>query len=82
MEVTIAKTIEIPQVWMEKSSCRQFFGLEERKSYFQSLLTEFRDGEFKDGYMSPTYKVVLVDINKFEAFLKWKEANKFKERRI
>ena len=81
MEVTIAKTIELQQVWMEKSACQKFFGLDARTPYFQKLLTEFRESDFKDGYLSPTYKVVLVDINKFEAFLKWKEANKFKGER-
>lgn len=80
MNITIAKTVEVKQVWMEKSQAQKYFGLEERFPYYQKLVSEFSKSEFKDGYLSPTYKVVLIDIKKFEAFLKWKAEKKFKTR--
>lgn len=76
MEIT--KVTTIPQKWMEKSHARKYFGLEERKPYFQSLLKEFKESEFAEGYLSPTYKVTLIDINLFENFLKDREERKFR----
>jgi len=72
----ILKTESLKQKWMEKSDARKFFGLEDRKPYFQTLLKEFKNES--DGYLSPTYKVVLIDIDKFEQFLKKREENKFR----
>lgn len=73
MEIT--KVTTLPQKWMEKSQAMKYFGLENRKSYFQNLLKDFKQS---DGYLSPTYKVVLIDIDKFEQFLKKREENKFR----
>ncbi|KFN92143.1 hypothetical protein [Tetragenococcus muriaticus] len=76
MEIT--KVTTIPQKWMEKSHAMKYFGLDERKPYFQSLLKEFKNSEFADGYLSPTYKVVLIDIDMFEEFLRNREERKFR----
>lgn len=76
MEIT--KVTTIPQKWMEKSHARKYFGLDERKPYFQSLLKEFKEGQFSDGYLSPTYRVVLIDVDQFEDFLKYREERKFR----
>jgi len=54
------------------------FGLEDRQSTFQKLLKEFKEGEYSDGYLSPTYKVVLIDIDMFEKFLRKREERKFR----
>lgn len=71
----ILKTIPVKQKWMEKSQAMKYFGLENRKSYFQNLLKDFKKS---DGYLSPTYKVVLIDVEKFEKFLREREEAKFR----
>ena len=76
MEIT--KVTTIPQKWMEKSHARKYFGLDERKPYFQSLLKEFKESEFSEGYLSPTYRVALIDVDLFEKFLKDREERKFR----
>lgn len=76
MEITKVTTVQ--QKWMEKSHAMKYFGLDERKPYFQSLLKEFKESKFCDGYLSPTYKVVLIDIDMFEEFLRKREERKFR----
>jgi len=74
----ILETIPTKQKWMEKSHAQKYFGLEDKKSTFQKLLKEFKEGKYSDGYLSPTYKVILVDIEMFEEFLKERQKNKFR----
>lgn len=78
LSVEITKVTTIPQKWMEKSHAQKNFGLEDRQSTFQKLLKEFKEGEYSDGYLSPTYKVVLIDIDMFEEFLRKREERKFR----
>ena len=78
-KITVAKTIDLEQAWMGKDHAIVYFGCENRKPYFQKLLATFKEHkDFKDGYLAPTYKVVLIHIATFEKFLRWHEANKFK----
>lgn len=83
MNITIAKTIEVEQAWLEKTENRKYFGLDVKSdSYYQDLLKEFKTSEFKDGYLSPTYGVVLIDVKLFEQFLRDKKAKKFKTKKV
>lgn len=34
--------------------------------------------EFKKGIYNPTHKIVLIHLDTFEEFFKWKEANRYK----
>lgn len=78
-QLTIANTLELPQAWMPKNEAIKYFGFEGHESTFQRLLAEFKvHADFKNGYRSPTYKIVLVNINQFDRFLDWKAKNKFK----
>lgn len=82
-QITIAKTIEVPQAWMEKQNAIKYFGYEGREQSFQKLLAQFKEhDEYKKGYLSPTYKIVLLHINTFEAFLRWVEKNKYKRNKV
>lgn len=74
----VLTTVPTKQKWMEKSHAQKNFGLEDRQSTFQKLLKEFKEGEYSDGYLSPTYKVVLIDIDMFEEFLRKREERKFR----
>ncbi len=76
MEIT--KVTTVPQKWMEKSHAQKYFGLEDKQATFQKLLKEFKEGEYSDGYLSPTYKVVLIDVDMFEEFLRKREERKFR----
>lgn len=79
MEVTIAKTIEIPQLSMGKEEAMINFGFRNHKRTFQDLLKEFKEHpEFGKGYNLVTYKVLLINVEDFDNFLKWRGKNKFK----
>jgi len=79
MEMTLGRIIEIPQAWLPKEEAIIFFGYKGHEASFQKLLAEFKDHpEFGKGYRSPTYKIVTVHIQRFDDFLTWKQANKFK----
>lgn len=79
MQVTIAKTIELPQAWMAKDEAIIFFGYQMHRPLFQKLLKEFKEhDDFSQGYMLPTHNMPIIDIKLFKEFLKWREENKFK----
>ncbi|MFR3683916.1 MAG: hypothetical protein ACLTXM_02610 [Enterococcus sp.] len=78
-QITIAKTVEIPQVWMAKDEALVYFGYKNHVSTFQKILAEFKDHpDYQEGYRLPTYKVPIVRIDLFDQYLKWRDLNKFK----
>ena len=79
MEVTIAKTIEIPQAWMAKDEAIIYFGYQLHKPTFQVLLKKFKEHkDFKDGYRLPTSNMPIINIQKFDEFLIWNDKNKYR----
>lgn len=75
----LTKVVEIPQAWMPKEEAIIHFGYKGHEAVFQKLLAEFKEHDnFKDGYRNATYKVVTINIDLFDSFLKWKNDNKFK----
>jgi hypothetical protein len=79
MQVTLAKTIELPQAWMAKDEAIIYFGYQMHTSLFQKLLKEFKEHEdYKEGYRLVTYGMPIIHIQKFDQFLIWREKNKFK----
>lgn len=47
MQVTLAKTIKVPQAWMAKDEAVVYFGYQLHKSLFQKLLKEFLEQGFQ-----------------------------------
>lgn len=80
MNLTIARTVQVEQHWMLKEDAMKHFGFKEKQARtFSRYLSEFKmNPEFTEGYMNPSYKIVLIDVDIFERFLKWKDKNKFK----
>ncbi|MGF1919055.1 hypothetical protein [Enterococcus faecalis] len=79
MQITLAKTIELPQAWMAKDEAIIYFGYQLHKSLFQKLLREFKEHkDFKDGYRLVTSGLPIIHIQKFDEFLVWRDKNKYK----
>lgn len=78
MDLVIAKTIPIDKKWMRKENAMKHFDFDENQvRSFGALLSEFKNHpDFSEGYLNPTYKLVLIDIDLFEQFLFWKHFNK------
>lgn len=82
-QITLAKTIEVPQAWMAKDEAIIYFGYQNHKALFQKLLKEFKEhDEFKTGYRLVTSNMPIVNMEKFDDFLIWREKNKFKRNKI
>lgn len=80
MELAIAKTVAVEKKWMRKDNAMKHFDFAGNQvRSFGVLLSEFKSHpDFSQGYLNPTYKLVLIDIDLFEQFLIWKHDNKFK----
>lgn len=79
MQITLARTIEVPQAWMAKDEAVVYFGYQQHKSLFQKLLKEFKEHEdFKEGYRLVTSNLPIINIQLFDNFLVWRAANKYK----
>lgn len=79
MQVTLAKTIKVPQAWMAKDEVVVYFGYQLHKSLFQKLLKEFKEHkDFKEGYRLVTANLPIINIQLFDDFLVWRSENKFK----
>ena len=79
MQVTLARTIELPQAWMAKDEAIVYFGYQMHKSLFQKLLKEFKEHkDFKGGYRLVTANLPIINIQLFDDFLVWRSENKFK----
>lgn len=78
-QITLAKTIELPQAYMAKDEAIIFFGYSNHTALFQKLLKEFKEHErFKLGYRLVTYGMPIINIQLFDEFLTWRDKNKFK----
>lgn len=78
-QITIVKTIELPQAWMAKDEAITYFGYQLHKPLFQKLLKEFKEhDDFKEGYRLVTYGLPIIKIKTFDDFLIWRAKNKFK----
>lgn len=78
-QITLSKVIELPQAWMAKDEAIVYFGYQLHKALFQKLLKEFKEHQkFSDGYRLVTSNLPIINIQKFDDFLKWREANKYK----
>ena len=78
-QITLAKTVELNQAWMAKDEAIVYFGYQNHKPLFQKLLKEFKEhDEFKEGYRLPTYGLSIINVQLFDAFLTWRDKNKFK----
>lgn len=78
-QITLAKTIELPQAWMAKDEAIIYFGYRLHKPAFQKLLREFKEHpDFKDGYRLVTSCLPIINIQKFDEFLVWRDKNKYK----
>jgi hypothetical protein len=79
MQITLARTIELPQAWMAKDEAVIYFGYQHHRSLFQKLLKEFKEHkEFKEGYRLVTSNLPIINIQLFYNFLVWRAANKYK----
>lgn len=80
MEITKVNVITIDQKFATVPQAMMYFGFEKKsRRTFGRYMAEFADHkDYKDGYINPTGNFVLLDIQKFEEFLRWKDKNKFK----
>lgn len=79
MQITLGKTIELPQAWMAKDEAIIYFGYQNHKPLFQKLLKEFKEHKvFGSGYMLPTSNMPIIEVSIFLDFLKWREGNKYR----
>lgn len=49
-----------------------------KKGTLDDWLMQMRNSKFADGVLNPTHKIVLIHIDRFEEFCKWKDENRFK----
>lgn len=79
-EITKVNVINIVQKFANKEQAMEYFGFAKKSTAtFQRYLAEFKQHkDFGSGYINPTGGYVLIDIDKFEQFLRWKDANKFR----
>lgn len=79
MHITKVEVIEINQKFANKDQTRKYFGFAKKSTAtFQRYLAEFKQhSDFGSGYINPTGGYVLIDIDKFEQFLRWKDKNKY-----
>jgi len=67
----------------QKFACKEqamlYFGFQKKsKRTFERYAEEFKlNTKFSSGYINPTGGLPLYEIEKFEAFLRWKDANKY-----
>lgn len=67
----------VKQKYLSKKDAIIYFGFEHHKSVFQRLLVEFKTHkDFKVGYLLPTQGVLLIKIDEFEEFLRWRESDR------
>lgn len=80
MEITKVKVETINQKFATVPQAMKYFGFEQKsRRTFGRYMAEFTDHkEFRNGYINPTGNFVLLDIQMFEEFLRWKDENKFK----
>lgn len=80
MGITKVNVIRITQKFANKEQAMEYFGFAQKSTAtFQRYLAEFKQHKvFGSGYINPTGGYVLIDIDKFEQFLRWKDANKFR----
>lgn len=80
MQVKMVGNVEtVSQCWIAKQDAIKYFGYENHQPVFQKILKRFKEHEkFKDYYLSPTYKVPIVRIDKFEEFLRLEEVERLK----
>lgn len=80
MEITKVKVEPVTQKFANKEQARNYFGFAKKSARtFSRYLEEFKvSEEFGEGYINPTGGYVLIDIEMFEEFLRWKSENKFR----
>lgn len=81
--IEVGRVVPVEQLWASKSEARVMFGYKNHEAVFNRLWSTFKNHkDYRDGYLSPTYGVPIVQINKFEEFLLWKDKNKFKGEKV
>lgn len=82
MEITKINILPVQPKFANKEQTMEYFGFAKKSTAtFQRYLSEFKQHEeFSSGYINPTGGYVLIDVKKFEQFLRWKDANKFRQK--
>ena len=52
-----------------------------KKGTLDIWVMEMRDSKFAYGVLNPTHNIVLINIEAFEKFCKWKDETRFKRRK-
>lgn len=52
-----------------------------KKGTLDIWLMEMGDSKFSYGVLNPTHKIVLINIDAFEKFCRWKDETQFKRRK-
>lgn len=82
MEAVHVKTIT--QKFACKEQAMAYFGFQKKsKRTFERYAEEFKlNPKFSSGYINPTGGMPLYEIDKFEDFLRWKDATKYLQEAI
>lgn len=80
MQITKVEVVNITQKFANKDQAMEYFGFAKKSTAtFQRYLAEFKQHkDFGSGYINPTGAYVLIDIDQFEKFLRWKDSNKYR----
>lgn len=80
MQITKVEVIQVEQKFATITQAMKYFGFENKsRRTFGRYVSEFTNHkDFKHGYINPTGHFPLIDLKLFEAFLRWKDATKFK----
>lgn len=80
MQITKVEVVNLTQKFANKDQTMEYFGFAKKSTAtFQRYLSEFKQNkDFGSGYINPTGGYVLIDIDKFEQFLRWKDATKYR----